>query len=388
MRVVLSTRGRFHSFDLARQIEKRAALTAIYTGYPRFKLKGENIPSYKIRTFPWFQTVYMGLPKLGRFGELIEQDLAWWAERTLDAYVAATMPECEIFMGLSGSSYKAGLTAKRRGAKYVCDHGSSHVHYLNGILSEEYAKYGAAKKTLDPRNMDDICREFEIADIITVPSSFAFRSFISCGIPAHKLRKISYGVDLGVFQPTAAPSEGAFDVLFVGYASFRKGVPYLLQAVDRLDFSKKTLSFAGEVDPFVGELIERYSRKYRIELLGHLPKDRLKSAMSTAHVMVLPSLEEGLALVQAQALACGCPVIGTTNSGAEDLFVDGVEGFIVPIRDPDAITSRLQLFLDKPGLRQEMSRAALRRVEQLGGWDSYGTQMFEVFESLLSGPLL
>ena len=55
--------------------------------------------------------------------------------------------------------------------------------------------------------------------------------------------------------------------------------------------------------------------------------------MSRSHVMVLPSIEEGLALVQAQALACGCPVIGTRHTGAEDLFSDGNEGFIVPIRN-------------------------------------------------------
>ena len=56
-------------------------------------------------------------------------------------------------------------------------------------------------------------------------------------------------------------------------------------------------------------------------------------------------MEEGLALVQAQALACGCPVIGTWNTGAADLFSDGVEGFIVPPRDPKAIAERLRQLL-------------------------------------------
>ena len=68
-----------------------------------------------------------------------------------------------------------------------------------------------------------------------------------------------------------------------------------------------------------------------------MPQDRLAAIMSSSHVMILPSIEEGLALVQAQAMACGCPLISSTNTGGEDLFSDGVEGFVVPIRSPEAI---------------------------------------------------
>jgi glycosyltransferase involved in cell wall biosynthesis len=95
--------------------------------------------------------------------------------------------------------------------------------------------------------------------------------------------------------------------------------------------------------------------------------------------MVLPSIEEGLALVQGQALACGCPVLATTNTGSEDLFTDGIEGFIVPIRDVDALAGRLQLLAGDPALQRRMSEAALARVKHLGGWRQYG----DLWESLL-----
>ena len=100
--------------------------------------------------------------------------------------------------------------------------------------------------------------------------------------------------------------------------------------------------------------------------------------------MVLPSIEEGLAMVQAQAMACGCPVIGTTNSGAEDLYQDRVEGFIVPIRNPIEIADRLQKIADNPELRKQVSSSALERVKQLGGWSSYGEEMMKLFSSLIS----
>jgi glycosyltransferase involved in cell wall biosynthesis len=111
-----------------------------------------------------------------------------------------------------------------------------------------------------------------------------------------------------------------------------------------------------------------------VEFLGSVPQDRLIELMSTSTVMVLPSIEEGLALVQGQAMACGCPVIASTNTGSEDLFTDNVEGFIVPIRDTEALTHRMQQFADDPSLRERMSQAALARVKSLGGWKEYGDQ--------------
>jgi starch synthase len=83
-------------------------------------------------------------------------------------------------------------------------------------------------------------------------------------------------------------------------------------------------------------------------------------------------VEEGISLVQAEAMACGCPVVATTNTGSEDLFEDGVQGFIVPIRSPEAIADRMQRLSADLGLRQHMSAACLERVKKMGGWDRYG----------------
>jgi glycosyltransferase involved in cell wall biosynthesis len=108
--------------------------------------------------------------------------------------------------------------------------------------------------------------------------------------------------------------------------------------------------------------------------------------MSRSHVLVLPSVEEGLALVQGQAMACGCPVVATAATGAEDLFTDGVEGFIIPDRDTGALALRLQQLADNPDLQQQLSAAALARVQQIGGWDRYGDQWDRLLHSLTGIP--
>lgn len=153
--------------------------------------------------------------------------------------------------------------------------------------------------------------------------------------------------------------------------SLRKGVPYLLQAFREFRHPRKRLRLVGPVLPEMQRLFSRFDMT-DVEVVGAVPQTKMAEYMSASHVMVLPSIEEGLALVQGQALACGCPVISSMNTGGEDLFSNGVEGFLVPIRSARAIADRLQELADDPDLRQRMSEAALARVHHLGGWSDYG----------------
>ena len=121
-----------------------------------------------------------------------------------------------------------------------------------------------------------------------------------------------------------------------------------------------------------------------ITMTGHMPQEKLKEIMSRSHVMVLPSVEEGLAMVQAQAMACGCPVIATKNTGAHNLFVDQKEGFIVPIRQPNIIAEKLQYLADHPDIRKSMSLLALARVREMGGWRTYGDLTASMLKNAMS----
>ena len=180
------------------------------------------------------------------------------------------------------------------------------------------------------------------------------------------------------FRPVAEPVAGEFHVLFAGAPGLRKGVPYLLEAFANLKYPRKTLWIAGYVQENLKAALKRLPLE-NVQFLGPIAQAEMVERMSRSHVLVLPSIEEGLALVQAEAMACGCPVIGSTNSGGDDLYTDGVEGFIVPIRDAKAIQERMQLLADDPNLRREMGAAALRRVHSVGGWGEYG----ERWEALL-----
>ncbi len=87
-------------------------------------------------------------------------------------------------------------------------------------------------------------------------------------------------------------------------------------------------------------------------------------------------------LVMAEALACGCPVIATENTGAPDLYSDGEEGTIVPARDADALAQSLIRLFRHPGLRDAMAQKAIARMRNMGGWDSFGAAAVKLFEKL------
>jgi starch synthase len=382
MRIVQAVFGVFHHFELARELERRGHLEVIYSTWPWARLKREGLDHAKVMTFPWLHTSEMLLLRSQLNSRWLRDQIGYANALAFDEWTLRRIPPCDAFVAISGAGLKTGRLVQQRGGKFICDRGSSHQRYQEQLVADEYRRWGVDLPISDIR---DTLREeqiYEAADAITVPSRFAARSFIESGIPAEKLRVIPYGVRLERFTRTGEPPADRFQVLFAGSVGLRKGVPYLLEAFAKLRHPAKLLRVVGAVHPDIKTVLDRLPRE-NVEFLGSVKQDVLAKLMSTSHVMVLPSLEEGLALVQGQALACGCPVLCSTNTGGEDLFTDGVEGFIVPIRDIAALTERMQQLADDPALQARMSEAALRRVQSLGGWGDYGNQWETVLKELV-----
>ena len=386
MNVVLSTTSKFNFFDLARQLERRGFLQCIFSGYPLQKLKNEHLPLSKIRSLPWVSLSYHAVFRLTQ-SRKARWAISWFCNQGLDAYTAAFLPEADVFQAVSANGLRTGRKIQHRGGVYICDRPCSHIRYQDAILREEYQRYGLQFEGVDPRVIAKEEAEYALADAVVVGSTFARRSFLEMGVPEAKVHLISYGVDLSRFHPTGEPPHDTFQVLFVGAASIRKGIGYLLQSFADLQHPNKQLTFAGTIMPEAKVLIDKAMATLPITCLGHVPQTQLKELMSQSHVLILPSVEEGLAYVQAQAMACGCPVIASTNTGSEDLFEDGIQGFIVPIRDPKALTDRMQRLADDPEMRRRMSAASLERVKEMGGWDKYGESMITLMADLVAAKV-
>jgi alpha-maltose-1-phosphate synthase len=381
MKIVQATFGVFHHFDLAAELYRRGHLERIYSTFPWRRLKREGIPRSVVETFPWVHATQLLLDRKHLLTPALSEIFSYRNATTFDRWTYNRIPPCDALIALSGAALATGAKVQQRGGKFICDRGSTHRLFQSRILREEHEIW---KQDYIPDGARELAREeliYQQADAIVVPSQIARQSFLTEGIAPEKVHVIPYGVRLDRFKKTGSPPSGQdarFEVLFVGGISLRKGIPYLLKAFAKLRHPRKRLRIIGAVPSSFKPFLETLPLQ-DVEFVGTVPQTQLVDYMSKSHVMVLPSVEEGLALVQGQALSCGCPIIATTATGSQDLFTDGVEGFILPIRDLDGIVDRMQRLADDPDLRDRMSTAAINRVGQIGGWTQYG----DLWENLL-----
>jgi glycosyltransferase involved in cell wall biosynthesis len=375
MRVAVSTVGGFHHFELAHELERRGVLARLYTGYPRSRVR--HVDPGRVETFPY---VVAPATLLYRWGlHALADRLSWAAHESLDRWVSRRLVPCDVLVANHANGLHSFEAARERGARTVVDCGQAHLDFVRAELREEYRRWGLRYADYPPRALAKRLAEYERADLITVPSEFCRRTFAAGGLGA-KTAVVPYGADLETYRP-GRRTGNRFGVVYVGALTLRKGFPYLLQALEKDRPVDLDLTFIGGRSTEAGHVLSRL-KGIPARFLGHLSRAALAQHYAAAGVMVLPSLVEGLALVLAQAMACGLPVIATPNTGAEDLITDGVEGYIVPPRDPGAIRERIMALYESPARREAMGAAALAKVRSLGGWSDYGDRVTAVYAAL------
>jgi len=385
MQIVQAVYGVFHHFELAHQLHARNHLRRIYSTWPWARLKRERLPRELVRTFPLVHTADYLLRRTPIYSAALDARFNQWNSDSFDHWLCHKLEPCDALIAISGAGLTTGPKVQAAGGKFICDRGSTHQRFQDEILAEEHRRWNVPYIMPAAHIVRREEAIYAIADAITVPSTVAQRSFIAMGIAPEKVHVIPYGVRLDKFTPGETRSAETFEVLFAGQISLRKGIPYLLEAFAQLRHPNKHLTLAGSVQDDVRQLLAKLPTEH-VTFAGNLSQPELAARMARSHVLAIASVEEGLALVQVQALACGCPVVATTATGAEDLFTDGIEGFIVADRDSAALADRLQQLADDPALRKEMSAAALARVTTLGGWDQYGDQWDRLLHALTGQP--
>jgi phosphatidyl-myo-inositol alpha-mannosyltransferase len=201
-----------------------------------------------------------------------------------------------------------------------------------------------------------------------------------------RYRIVPNGVDLGAARPTPRDGGGPLELLFVGRAEVRKGLPILLRAFEALRGAgvEARLTVAGatqeEVDPLLldpegVEVAGRVSERDKWELLGR------------ADLLVAPSLGgESFGMVLTEAFASSTPVVASDIAGYRDVVSDGVDGELVPVGDAAALGERLRSLALDPDRRARMADAARDRAERFA-WPRVAREVTDVYEEALAAPL-
>jgi glycosyltransferase involved in cell wall biosynthesis len=339
-----------------------------------------------IRTHSWREIIRILLIKTGLSEclRLRQQQLVDWIYASIDSHVAK-----HHLQGLSAVyAYEDGAAATFRVAKQqgiLCLYDLPIPFYrINRDIQMEEAKnlpeLASALQALDePRwKIERKKQEIQLADHIFVASSFTKKSLLEVGVQKEKISVIPYGAPIEYFQPQTK-TDKIFRALFVGRITPGKGVQYLLKAWQELQLYESELLLVG-INQFPKNWLSQYQDVFRH--IPSIPHALLNQYYSAASVFVFPSLLEGFGLVLLEAMACGIPVITTSNTAGPDILTDGVEGFIIPIRDVEALKEKLEWCYSHPQELAEMGRAARRKAEKLT-WSLYRQQLASKVKEIL-----
>jgi glycosyltransferase involved in cell wall biosynthesis len=306
--------------------------------------------------------------------------------RELDRKVADRLRKidtCDSVYAYEDGALETFVAARDRGFKRVYDLPIAYWQTSQRLLREEAGRYPDWEPTLlGTRDSDEKltrkAQELELADLVVCPSTFVLES-LPPGACAQKRCLIapfgSPDVDLG---NDLTKNAGRLRVLFAGALTQRKGLADLFAAMKLVDAKQIELVVMGSLLRPLSWYRDRFSNFIYEPPRPHGEVLRL---MRSCDVFVLPSIVEGRALVQQEAMACGLPVIATKNAGADDAIFDGETGFLVPIRSPAAIAEKIDWCAANRTLLSGMGIAATKRASEFT-WQAYGENIVAAVRTL------
>jgi starch synthase len=294
--------------------------------------------------------------------------------RSFDRHVAARLSSCPSLRAVYAYEDAALHTfeaARDRGLLRMYDLPIGHWRSAQRMFSEERDLQPQWACTLSGLgdSSDKLARkdqELALADAVIVPSGFV-RATLEQQPITPSIHVVPFGAPQPLASAPATPSSGPLRLLYVGSLGQRKGLAYALEAVAELGTQVSLTLIGRPTSPHCAPLNAALQQHRWIPTLPHA---QILEQMRQHDVLLLPSLFEGFALVIHEALSQGLPVIATANTGACESVRDGVEGFIVPIRDSQAIAECLQQLLDDRDRLAAMRRACLRRAAERS-WHGY-----------------
>lgn len=299
MKINIVSPGRFHVMDLARELDKQGFDVRFYSFVPdrraaKFGLKKECNVSLILFMWP-FLVLQRFLPSM----RLVTVKVQDWLTGIL-------MRSSDVLIAMSGNYVFSLKRAKRNGAIVVLERGSKHILEQKRILESIPSLKGT--KPVPDVNVRRELEGYELADYISIASQHVLRSFVERGFPKEKFFVNPYGVDLRDFHLESAEKE--YDVVMVGGWTYQKGVDLLAKACRELNISLLHVGAIGDM-PFPKD--ERF---YHI---GPVDQKQLIHYYNKGRIFALASRQEGMAMVQMQAIACGLPIVCSMHTGGRDI---------------------------------------------------------------------
>ncbi|MGG6265135.1 glycosyltransferase family 4 protein [Leptolyngbya sp. AN03gr2] len=274
--------------------------------------------------------------------------LHYFANDWFDRAVAAVLSSGDEFeTACAGQAIHSFNRARELGYSVLAlQADNSHVNNVMTQHLKAIRAFGIEPSWLNEAQRRKTLQAYEMADVIYVASDYTYHSFLKAGVPEAKLKKRHFTVHPRFVRSLKPSDDGVFRVVYSGTLTVMKGVPVLLEAFSRLRSPDCELVL-------VGNSTTRGMRKYleawkqRDSRIRIAPGDPLPH-LQRASVYVHPSYEDGFAYAPMEALACGVPVIVTETTGMKEHIQSGINGFVIPTGDWEALLDHLRNFERSP----------------------------------------
>ncbi len=278
-------------------------------------------------------------------------------------------------------------TAARLGIPTVLERPNAHTRFAYDVVQEECNRVGVVL----PRNHEHSYKEdvllkeeaeYGLASRLLCPSDFVARSFLELGFAEEKLARHQYGFDEKVYYPDPRPrrERTGLTMLFVGGCAPRKGLHYALEAwLKSTACHKGRFMIVGGFVPGYAEILSSMLSHRSVHVLGH--RTDVPQLMRQSDILVLPSIEEGSALVTSEGRGSGCVLLVSEAAGA---ICQHMENALVHrVGDVPTLTQHVSLLHENPILLQKLRAASLRHVAE-STWSAAGLKLLEVYRETIA----
>jgi glycosyltransferase involved in cell wall biosynthesis len=314
-------------------------------------------------------------------------------ERNLVADIAFTkavartrLPGHDVFFGYSYMSLEMLEIEKRKGVLTILDQIDPGPLEFR-LVAEEMNKHpefsGPAPEYPAPY-YERLRQEWDLADVIVVNSEWSRDALISEGVFAEKIEVLPLAYEGEKSEGLSLKAEGGDNrlftqehplrVLWLGQVNVRKGIHYLIEAARLLEGREIHFDIVGP-GGITREMME--SAPSNMTFHGSVSRDRAVEHYRKADVFILPTLSDGFAITQLEAMAYGLPVITTPNCGK--VVRDGINGFVVPVADVKALAEAVAIFDQDRGLASRMS-AECRETVKGFSIENYGERLMGIIK--------
>lgn len=275
----------------------------------------------------------------------------------------ASRGEVDCFFGYTTGSLEVMQRLRGTGVVCILDQIDPSIVEEEIVQQEraEFPEWEAHMQPIPSAYYERSWEEWRLADIIVVNSRWSAAALRQIGVPDHKL----FILPLLFHPPQNDPPERPLGrprlrVAWAGSVTLRKGIQYLAQAAELLQSSPVEIKVAGSIHVNPAMLA---GLPKNTEILGRVTRREMRDVYNWADVYVLPTVSDGFAITQLEAMAHGLPVIATDRCG--DVVQHGINGLIIPARSARDLAAAVDVFCNDRLLVQRMAAAAQRRAQEM-----------------------